>query len=78
MIIWKSSKTNQKNVAGIKIFLGSSTGNMLVEATLEKYFRVHQCLLLFIVKMKLLYKNNLEKYKAEYGEDVPVTVHHYP
>ena len=33
-------KTNPKNVAGIKIFLGSSTGNMLVdnEATLEKIF----------------------------------------
>jgi dihydroorotase-like cyclic amidohydrolase len=47
-----------QNVAGIKIFLGSSTGNMLVdnEATLEKIFSVHQCLLLFIVKMKLLYK----------------------
>jgi hypothetical protein len=26
------------------------------EATLEKIFSVHQCLLLFIVKMKLLYK----------------------
>ena len=33
-------KTNPKNVAGIKIFLGSSTGNMLVdnEAVLEKIF----------------------------------------
>jgi dihydroorotase len=33
-------KTNPRNVAGLKYFLGSSTGNMLVDnqATLEKIF----------------------------------------
>jgi dihydroorotase len=42
MIIWKKfSKLIQKNVAELKYFLGSSTGNMLVdnEAVLEKYFQ---------------------------------------
>lgn len=38
-------KTNPKNVAGIKLFLGSSTGNMLVDDTdaLEKIFQVQKC-----------------------------------
>ena len=38
-------KTNPKNVAGIKIFLGSSTGNMLVdkEEVLEKIFPTQKC-----------------------------------
>jgi hypothetical protein len=55
-IIWKVLKTNQKMSLELKYFLGSSQ-YMLVdnETTLEKFFST-QCLLLFIVKMKLLYK----------------------
>jgi dihydroorotase len=71
-------KTNPKNVAGIKIFLGSSTGNMLVdnEAVLEKIFSSTPMLIAVHCEDEQTIKNNLEKYKAEYGEDVPVTVHH--
>jgi dihydroorotase len=71
-------KTNPKNVAGIKIFLGSSTGNMLVdnEATLEKIFSSKPMLIAVHCEDETTINNNLEKYKAEYGEDVPVTVHH--
>ncbi len=48
-------KTNPRNVAGIKLFLGSSTGNMLVDnqEVLEKIFSLQKCLLRCIVKMKL-------------------------
>jgi dihydroorotase len=71
-------KTNPKNVAGIKIFLGSSTGNMLVdnEAVLEKIFSCTSMLIAVHCEDEMTIKNNLEKYKEEFGEDVPVTAHH--
>ncbi|WP_281227031.1 dihydroorotase [Flavobacterium aquiphilum] len=71
-------KTNPKNVAGIKIFLGSSTGNMLVdnEAVLEKIFSCTSMLIAVHCEDEMTIKNNLEKFKEEYGEDVPVTAHH--
>jgi len=71
-------KTNPKNVAGIKLFLGSSTGNMLVDnqETLEKIFSSTKMLIAVHCEDETTIKNNLEKYKAEFGEDIPVTVHH--
>ena len=71
-------KTNPKNVAGIKLFLGSSTGNMLVdnEATLEKIFSSTKMLIAVHCEDEGTIKANLEKYKAEFGDNIPVTVHH--
>ena len=71
-------KTNPKNVAGIKIFLGSSTGNMLVdnEEVLEKIFSSTPMLIAVHCEDETTIKNNLEKYKAEYGDDIPVKFHH--
>jgi dihydroorotase len=71
-------KTNPRNVAGIKLFLGSSTGNMLVDnqETLEKIFSSTKMLIAVHCEDETTIKNNLEKYKAEFGEDIPVTVHH--
>lgn len=71
-------KTNPKNVAGIKIFLGSSTGNMLVdnEAVLEKIFSSTPMLNAVHCEDEQTIKDNLAKYIEEYGDDVPVTTHH--
>ncbi|GEP51513.1 dihydroorotase [Flavobacterium noncentrifugens] len=71
-------KTNPKNVAGIKIFLGSSTGNMLVdnEAVLEKIFSSTPMLIAVHCEDEQTIKDNLAKYIEEYGDDVPVTAHH--
>lgn len=71
-------KTDPKNVAGIKIFLGSSTGNMLVdnEAILEKIFSGTKMLIAVHCEDEQTIKDNLEKFKAEYGENVPVQAHH--
>lgn len=71
-------KTNPKNVAGIKIFLGSSTGNMLVdnEEVLEKIFAATPMLIAVHCEDEQTIKNNLEKYIAQYGDVVPVTAHH--
>lgn len=71
-------KTNPKNVAGIKIFLGSSTGNMLVdnEAVLEKIFSNTKMLIAVHCEDETTIKNNLEHYKAQYGENIPMDCHH--
>ena len=71
-------KTNPKNVAGIKIFLGSSTGNMLVdnEVVLEKIFASTPLLIAVHCEDEQTIKNNLQTYIAKYGDDVPVTAHH--
>jgi len=71
-------KTNPKNVAGIKIFLGSSTGNMLVdnEEVLERIFSSTPLLIAVHCEDETTIKNNLEKFKAQYGEDIPVQAHH--
>jgi dihydroorotase len=71
-------KTNPKNVAGIKIFLGSSTGNMLVdnETVLEKIFSSTKMLIAVHCEDETTIKNNLEKYKTEYGDNIPMEFHH--
>jgi dihydroorotase len=71
-------KTNPKNVAGIKLFLGSSTGNMLVDndEALEKIFSSTKMLIAVHCEDEGTIKNNLEKYKAEFGDNIPVTAHH--
>lgn len=71
-------KTNPKNVAGIKLFLGSSTGNMLVDnqETLEKIFSSTKMLIAVHCEDEGTIRANLEQYKAEFGEDIPVEYHH--
>lgn len=71
-------KTNPKNVAGIKLFLGSSTGNMLVDnqEVLEKIFSSTKMLIAVHCEDEATIKANLEKYKEEYGDDIPVKYHH--
>lgn len=70
-------KTNPRNVAGIKLFLGSSTGNMLVDnpETLEKIFSSTKMLIAVHCEDEATIKNNLEKYKEQFGENIPVECH---
>ncbi|HEX9981310.1 MAG TPA: dihydroorotase [Flavobacterium sp.] len=70
-------KTDPKNVAGIKIFLGSSTGNMLVdnEKVLEEIFTKAPTLIAVHCEDETTIKTNLEKYKEQYGEDIPPECH---
>ena len=70
-------KTNPRNVAGIKLFLGSSTGNMLVdnEAVLEKIFSSTKMLIAVHCEDEQTIKDNLEKAKETFGEDIPVSQH---
>ena len=70
-------KTNPKNVAGLKLFLGSSTGDMLVDSSeaLENIFSNSKLLIAVHSEDETTVKENLEKYKAEYGDDIPVKFH---
>lgn len=69
-------KVSKRDVAGIKIFMGSSTGNMLVDAqkTLEGIFQLdHQ--LITHCEDEATIRRNLEKAKAQYGDEIPMTEH---
>jgi len=71
-------KTNPRNVPGIKLFLGSSTGNMLVDnpETLENIFSKTKMLIAVHCEDEATIRENTEKYKSEYGDDIPVKFHH--
>ncbi len=70
-------KTNPRNVAGIKLFLGSSTGNMLVdnEKTLENIFSSTSLLIATHCEDEDTIKRNLELAKNKFGEDIPPYMH---
>ncbi len=70
-------KTNPRNVAGLKLFLGSSTGDMLVDSTasLEKIFSNTKLLIAVHSEDEQIVKNNLAKFKEIYGDDIPVDKH---
>jgi len=70
-------KTNPENVAGIKLFLGSSTGNMLVdnEEVLEKIFSSTKMLISVHCEDEATIRKNTEHYKAIYGDDIPLKFH---
>lgn len=71
-------KTNPKNVAAIKLFLGSSTGNMLVDnpETLENIFSKVKMPICVHCEDETTIRKNTEIYQEKYGEDIPVKFHH--
>ncbi len=70
-------KTDPKNVAGIKLFLGSSTGNMLVdnEAVLEKIFSSTKMIISVHCEDEATIRKNTASYKEKFGEDIPIKYH---
>ncbi len=69
-------KVGKRDVAGIKIFMGSSTGNMLVDEqqTLDGIFQLDHQLITHCEDEQTI-RTNLEKAKAKYGEDIPMSMH---
>lgn len=63
--------------SGIKLFLGSSTGNMLVddEEVIENIFRNTEMVISAHCEDETTIRANLAKYQAEYGEDIPIKYH---
>ena len=70
-------KTNPKNVAGIKLFLGSSTGNMLVDnpEVLEKIFSSTKLIISVHCEDEDTIRKNTAHYKEIYGDDIPIELH---
>ncbi|MHC1704002.1 MAG: dihydroorotase [Tenuifilaceae bacterium] len=70
-------KIDINNVCGVKVFMGSSTGNMLVDniESLEKIFKYSQVLIATHCEDEVTIKENIEKYKALYGENPPFHYH---
>ena len=70
-------KTNERNVCGIKVFMGSSTGNMLVdnEQTLDSLFSKVPMLIATHCEDEATIRKNSEAARAKYGENVPIEQH---
>ncbi|WP_025143160.1 dihydroorotase [Pedobacter jeongneungensis] len=70
-------KTDPRNVCGIKVFMGSSTGNMLVdnEKTLENIFSKAPILVATHCEDEATIRYNLAEFKAKYGDDLTIEMH---
>jgi dihydroorotase len=70
-------KTDPRTVCGIKVFMGSSTGNMLVddEEVLDNIFRQAPMLVATHCEKEEVIRRNQAEYVAKYGEDIPVEYH---
>jgi dihydroorotase len=70
-------KVDPENVCGVKVFQGSSTGNMLVDnlQSLERIFAECKLIIATHSENDNIIKENLSKYKAEFGENIPVNYH---
>lgn len=70
-------KLDKNACSGIKLFLGSSTGNMLVddEKVIENIFRNTEMVISAHCEDETTIRENLAKYKAEYGDDIPLELH---
>ena len=70
-------KLDARNVCGVKIFLGSSTGEMLVdnEAALDLIFSKVKMLIAIHAEDDEVIRKNIEHYKEKFGENIPVEFH---
>lgn len=70
-------KVNPKEVCGIKVFMGSSTGNMLVDnrKALEALFAEIEMIIAVHCEEESIIRKNIEHYKKEFGENVPIKYH---
>lgn len=71
-------KINSREVPAVKLFLGSSTGNMLVNdaETLEAIFSKIKIPICVHCEDEETIKKNTDKYREIYGEEIPAKVHH--
>lgn len=70
-------KVNPRDVCGVKVFMGSSTGNMLVDSrkTLEGIFAEIDMLIATHCEKEEIIRENLAHYKARFGDDIPLEYH---
>jgi dihydroorotase len=70
-------KTDPSSVCGVKIFMGSSTGDMLVddEKILERVFSQSPMLIATHCEDETTVKKNQAEYEAKFGDDIPLKFH---
>ena len=70
-------QTNPKEVCGVKVFMGSSTGNMLVDnkEVLSHIFEHSPMLIATHCEDELTIRKNLAEFKGKYGNDIPFKSH---
>jgi dihydroorotase len=70
-------RLDKNSCSGIKLFLGSSTGNMLVddEAVLEKIFSSTEMVISAHCEDETTIRRNLAAYTDKYGDDIPMEYH---
>ena len=70
-------KADSKNLCGIKIFMGASTGNMLVDdkKALQAIFAEVDMLIATHCEKESIIRENIDKYTKEFGEDIPIKYH---
>lgn len=73
------TQINPRNTCGIKIFMGSSTGDMLVDdpVGLDNIFRYGKTIITTHCEVDPIVKQNLLHYKSIYGDNVPAWYHPY-
>ena len=71
------TKINKTNVCGVKVFMGSSTGNMLVNdpAALENIFKYAPVPIAVHCEEEEIVRKNLQEYTVKYGENIPFEAH---
>ena len=70
-------KADPSKVCGLKLFLGSSTGNMLVDdiSSLEKIFAESPMTIAVHCEEESIIRSNLESAKEMYGDEIPFSLH---
>jgi len=71
------AKTDSKTIAGVKMFLGSSTGNLLVDKqkAIEDILSVSPIIVAAHCEEDSIINKNLEFYKEKYGDNIPIKHH---
>lgn len=70
-------KTDAKSVCGVKVFMGASTGNMLVDnhETLEALFKEVPLLIATHCEKEGIIKKNYAEYHKRFGDAIPIKYH---
>ena len=70
-------KADHMQICGVKVFMGSSTGNMLVDndKTLQRIFAEVDTLIATHCEKEEIIRKNIDTYKKEYGEFIPIKYH---
>lgn len=70
-------KVDKKHVCGVKVFMGASTGNMLVnnEKALQQIFAEVDSLIATHCEKEDIIRDNVDLYKKKFGENIPIEYH---